>query len=226
MQDFPTVLDWKEALRVGFTSISADYCFSPVKNATEDGVALQAKGTAAGTAATGEADQYYAVRKILQKIGCNIEDAPEESYLGIKVVPGPAIVLKPNFALCPAEIREKFPHPDKVKISSRSTLVVRGDKVTISSLDLSGALIIDVKDDEECLIDGLVVQNEGWQRVAEPESEKEIIKMRGYRISRRNQVLVRGKEGEDEVSPIASMKSFEDTDPDPNKKQSDECVIL
>jgi UDP-sugar pyrophosphorylase len=57
MQDFPTVLEAKDSSRVGFTSIDASLCFSPVKNATEDGVKLQASGTAPGTAASGEADQ-------------------------------------------------------------------------------------------------------------------------------------------------------------------------
>ena len=229
MQDFPTVLEWKEALRVGFTSISAEYCFSPVKNATADGVALQAKGTAPGTAATGEADQYAAVRKIMQKIGCKVEDAPVETHLGINVVPGPAIVLKPNFALCPGEIRLKFPNPDKVKISARSTLVVRGENVLISNLDLSGALVVDVKDKESCVVDGLVVQNEGWARSTDiGENPKEIIKMRGYRISRLNQVLVDGQEQKEgtEVSPILSMKSFEDTDPDGAPQEENPCTIL
>lgn len=57
MQDFPTVLESKDTSRVGFTSIAASLCFSPVKNATEDGVKLQQNGTAPGTAASGEADQ-------------------------------------------------------------------------------------------------------------------------------------------------------------------------
>lgn len=57
MQDFPTVLKEEECAKVGFTSVSASLCFSPVKNATEDGGKLQAKGSPPGTAATGEADQ-------------------------------------------------------------------------------------------------------------------------------------------------------------------------
>ena len=233
MQDFPTILEWKEALRVGFTSISAEYCFSPVKNATSDGVTLQSKGTAPGTAATGEADQYAAVRKILRKIGCKVEDATEETRLGIKVVPGPAIVFKPNFALCPAEIRARFPAPEKVKISSRSTLIVRGDKVVVKNLDLSGALVVDVKDGKECTIDGLVIQNEGWSRVSCTPDDREIIKMRGYKILRKNQTLVNGTGRDDsDVAPaVASMKSFEETDPDidtPTTKTdgSSECNIL
>ena len=162
----------------------------------------------------------------MQKIGCKIEDAPEDTYLGIKVVPGPAIVLKPNFALCPAEIRQKFPHPELVKISARSTLLVRGENVIINNVDLSGALVIDVKDDQECVIDGLEVQNEGWVRVKDTDSPKEIIKMRGYRILRKNQILVKGdgKNREEDITMIESMKSFDDTDP--NGCRNPECTIL
>lgn len=224
MQDFPTVLEKKEALRVGFTSISSDFCFSPVKNATEDGVALQNKGTAPGTAAMGEADQYAAVRKIMQKIGCHIEDAPVETHLGIKVVPGPAIVLKPNFALCPAEIREKFPNPDQIKISAKSTLVVRGDEVVISSLDLDGALVVDVKEGETCVVEDLKVKNEGWVRVVDTEDKKEIVKMRGYRILRKDQTLVQGSSKTENLASIASLKSFQDTDPE--ARQDKPCGIL
>ena len=57
MQDFPTVLDTEESVKVGFTSVSASLCFSPVKNATSDGVKLQEQGSPPATAATGEADQ-------------------------------------------------------------------------------------------------------------------------------------------------------------------------
>lgn len=53
-KDFPTVLDGADAEKVGFTSLASEMCFSPVKNATSDGVALQAKGTHPGVAATGK----------------------------------------------------------------------------------------------------------------------------------------------------------------------------
>ena len=49
MQEFPATLEGDEVKRVGFTSIASDLCFSPVKNAIKDGVALQQKGTHPGT---------------------------------------------------------------------------------------------------------------------------------------------------------------------------------
>lgn len=187
MQDFPSVMNAKEGKRVGFTSISAAYCFSPVKNATADGVALQEKGTHPGTAATGEADQYAAQRKIMNLIGCNVETAKEKVFSGITVNPGPAIVLKPDFVTYPGEYEEKFPFPTSVSISARSTLIVRGSGVKIESLKLDGTLIVDYPDGEDITVRDLVVENEGWVRIVDDSSEDEVIKMRGYKIEKREQ---------------------------------------
>lgn len=183
MQDFPTVLEGDASRKVGFTSIEAELCFSPVKNATSDGVSLQEKGTQPATAATGEADQYNAVRKIMRSVGCQVEDADTETFLGIKVVLGPRIVLKPDFACCPGEVTAKFPSPEKVKISSRSSLIVRGSGVVIESLDLDGALVIEGKHGKSLTIADVVVKNDGWV-VTPDDSDDEVIKMRGYNIDR------------------------------------------
>jgi UDP-sugar pyrophosphorylase len=185
MQDFPTVLTGSDAKKVGFTSISSDLCFSPVKNATSDGASLQAKGTSGGTAATGEADHYAAYRKMLRSIGCSVEEAAEETYAGVTVVPGPAVVLEPTFVICPGEYKAKFPTPEQVKISARSTLIVRGPNVVIESLDLDGALIIDGSNGNRLAVSDAVVKNAGWVRIADDTSKDEVIKMRGYRIEKK-----------------------------------------
>jgi UDP-sugar pyrophosphorylase len=185
MQDFPTILEGEDAKRVGFTSVSADLCFSPVKNATSDGAELQAQNTQPGTAASGEADQFGAVRKILVSLGCHVETASEETYAGIQVVPGPAIVIKPNAACCPGEYHRLFPTPDKVKISANSTLIVRGSEVTIESLDLDGTLVVDADENKSIVVKDKIVKNEGWVKVADDSSDDEIIKMRGYYILRK-----------------------------------------
>ena len=186
MQDFPTVLNKEESPMAGFTQVATELCFSPVKNSVADGVVLQGKGIAPGTAATGEADQYAAFRTMLRSRGCQIEDAAPVEYNGIKVVPGPAIVLKPDFAFCPGQYNVKFPFPEKVKISSRSTLVVRGSEVIIESLDLDGALIIDVEGHEETVIRDLVVKNDGWIQDPDIGDADEKTKMRGFKIVRKD----------------------------------------
>lgn len=135
---------------------------------------------------------------MLRSRGCHIEDAEPVEYSGIKVIPGPAIVLKPDFACCPGELNIKFPTPDKVKISSRSTLVVRGPGVTIESLDLDGCLVIDVDRGETAVVRDLKVKNEGWVPVPVPNSSDEVIRMRGFIIDRKDAryVEVHTKEGE------------------------------
>jgi len=208
MQDFPTILDTQESKQVGFTSIVAELCFSPVKNATADGVALQSKGTAPGVAATGEADQYAAIRKIMTSIGCQVEEAAPDTYSGITVVPGPEIVLKPSFAVCPAEYKKQFPEPSKIKISARSSLVLKGSGVIIESLDLDGALVIECEEGATGVIRDLVVQNKGWVKVVDDSSDSpEYIRIRGYHLNKtETKTITFKKDGSiDGYSPVGSQ---------------------
>ena len=184
MQEFPIVLSAEEAAHVGFTQAAASICFSPVKNAVADGAVLQAKGTPPGTAATGESDQYSAQRIFLQSHGCKVEDAEPVVYSGIEVVPGPAIVMAPDFVCCPGDLKVKFPTPEKVSISSRSTLVVKGAGIVIESLELDGCLVVEADPGETVTIKDLVVKNDGWVQVPVEDSETEIVRMRGFVIDR------------------------------------------
>jgi hypothetical protein len=194
MQDFPIVLNSEESQKVGFTSIAANMCFSPVKNATEDGVKLQKAGLQPGTAATGEADQYASYRLMMQSIGCNVETAKTERYHDIAITPGPAVILKPDFVCCPAELKARFPNPEKIHISARSTLFVRGSGVVIESLILDGALIIDYKKGEKVTVKDKVITNQGWVRVRDERSSDEVIRMRGYRLDRKEAELMTSDE--------------------------------
>lgn len=207
MQDFPTVLNADECKKVGFTQVAAELCFSPVKNSVADGAALQEKGSPAGSALTGEADQYAAQRIMMRARGCIVEDAEPETYNGVTATLGPCIVLKSDFVCCPGEYNIKFPFPDKVKISSRSTLVVRGPGVIIESLDLDGTLIIDVERGEEAIVRDLVVKNDGWVRhAAVTETTNELVAMRGFTIERKDQKNVEVRK---EVPPAERKKEDE-----------------
>jgi len=184
MQDFPTVLQGEETEKVGFTSLASELCFSPVKNATADGVALQSKGTHPGVAASGEADQSSAVARILRSIGCEVEEGSKVTFNGIEVTSGPDCVLKPSFAACATEFKKKFPNPAAVKISGRSSLVLSGQGLTIESLDLDGAVVIECEDGASGVIRNLTVKNKGWVKEPKPSSDVEVIRMRGYDIRR------------------------------------------
>jgi UDP-sugar pyrophosphorylase len=157
-------------------------CFSPVKNATSDGIALQSNGTHPGVAATGEADQSGAFRQILRSIGCHVAEGDNVQFRGINVISGPDIVLHPSFAVCSTECRQKITDPTAVKISGTSSLVVKGEGLTIESLDLDGALVIECEPGATGIIRNLVVRNEGWVKVPVSEDAEvdEVIRMRGY----------------------------------------------
>jgi UDP-sugar pyrophosphorylase len=188
----------KDTQRVGFTCVAADFCFSPVKNSTTIGKALQYDGIHAGTAVTGEADLYASYARILSCIGCQISreraettETKVEQYLGIHILnPGPSIVLKPNFCCTLKEYKNKFPHPENVHISARSTLVVRGAGVVIESLKLDGCLIVDCDDGLTLTIRNREVTNEGWIRVRDEDSDNQLVRMRGYRLAHLEQELV------------------------------------
>jgi UDP-sugar pyrophosphorylase len=184
MQDFPTVLEGAETEKVGFTSLASDICFSPVKNATVDGVALQAKGTHPGVAASGEADQYYSLCQLLRSIGCDVQTGGKVAFSGIDIVSGPDCVLKPSFAACASEFKKKFPNPSAVHISGRSSLVLSGDGLVIESLNLDGALVADCEEGASGVIRDLSVTNKGWVKVSDENSEDEIIRMRGYHLNK------------------------------------------
>lgn len=199
MQEFPSVLNNEESTLVGFTQAESNICFSPVKNTVADGVALQAKDTPAGTAATGEADQYAAQRVFLQSHGCKIKEAEPCVYNGIKVIPGPAIVLKPDFVSCMADFKNKFPFPEKVAISSRSTLVVKGSDIVIESLQLDGCLVVEAGPGEKITIKDKVVKNKGWNQIPVSDSEAEIVRMRGFIIDRAETERVEAKNDENSI---------------------------
>lgn len=184
VQDLSMLFSGDAAEHVGFTCLDSEYTFSPVKNAIETGVVLQLKGSHPATLISAEADQYAVSRRMLQSIGVQIEDSIEETFNGISAVMGPAVVLKPDFATCRTELLTRFPDPTAVRISKRSTLIVRGN-VTIESLDLDGTLVIDVDEGWTYTVRNHVVKNAGWVRVRSTKNGDEISDMRGSVIKRK-----------------------------------------
>ena len=53
------------------------------------------------------------------------------------------MVLAPSFAPTLRELRAALPSPRDVRVSARSSLVVRGASVEIAALELDGALELD-----------------------------------------------------------------------------------
>ena len=185
LQAFAESFTGEEAHHVGYTCVDADVCFSPIKNSAEYGRKLQSKGGHPATLSTADADVNAACASILRSIGCVVEQSQRQVFNGIAVEPGPRFSFQPDFVCCATDYHKRFPQPHNVRISSRSTLVIRGD-VTIESLDLDGCLYIDVEEGESYTVTDDVVKNEGWVLEPMEKSDKEITAMRGYILKKKD----------------------------------------
>jgi UDP-sugar pyrophosphorylase len=199
MQDYPLVLKGDYAKRVGFTSVPAEMCFSPVKNAVADGAKAQKSGTAPAVAASGEADHYGAVKNIMRMYGCDITDGDNVTFNDITVCSGPKLVVMPEVCCCPNDYATLLPNGGEVKISGKSSLVVKGKgKVVIESLDLDGALVIDTGDNSALTVTvkNAVVKNGGWvHKELKKDDAPEYLKMRGYDLEKTETCTFTAKEG-------------------------------
>ncbi|RYG63773.1 hypothetical protein EON64_15270, partial [archaeon] len=184
MQDFPKLLG-KES-KVGFTMASQWLCFSPVKNNSTDAALAVQNGVPAASPFTGESDQYAVFGKLLRLLGAHVEEAAPVTVLGVTATPSPRLVLHPSTALFPHELRQRFPSPQRLRISARSSLVLAGE-VVVESLDLDGAC--EVRAEQGCQVtvrlpEGQRIVNAGHElRVLSDEElaqAREIDRMRGY----------------------------------------------
>lgn len=193
MQDLPKLFQ-KELgsdVNIGYTMLDRWFTFSPAKNSLESGVEAAAKGsTAPGTMSSAESDKYVQNQRKLKFAGVDLPVAsgPEDlvPVAGIPVVsPGPRIVIGASFAVSQEEILAKI-QGDANKITERSSLVLEGRHLTIKDLDLDGALVIKTGDETHVTVDGLRVQNKGWELV-ENEAGKdypETVAIRGYTMAK------------------------------------------
>jgi len=185
MQDFPKLLqkEMGSEANVGFTMFERWFTFSPAKNSLESGVEAVLKGsTAPGTMSSAESDKYIQNQRKLKSAGMDIHVTEESDLIklaGIPVTPGPNVILCPAFSITKDEIMNKI---QGGKISTRSSLVLEGESLTVKNLDLDGALVIRTGPGCEVEVDGLKVQNKGWEKVEVKEGEDvpETVAIRGY----------------------------------------------
>jgi len=186
MQDYPKQLP-KDAV-VGFTQFERWTCFSAVKNQISDAVEKQKQTGYPESAASGEADIYYANRKLLRLAGVQIDvEGKEAEYSGVRVREGAHILLHPNVGTTQADIRSKFPGGagKHITISSRSALVLDGEGIFIESMKLDGALHIVAVKGASVRVRDLTVNNQGWEitQLSEGEAKRgtpERYLIRGY----------------------------------------------
>jgi len=191
MQDLPKLFQ-KELgsnVNIGYTMLDRWFTFSPAKNSLESGVEAAEKGsTAPGTMSSAESDKYIQNQRKLKFAGVDLAATSNDDLVpiaGIPVAPGPRIVLGSSFAVSQEEILAKI-QGDSNKITERSSLVVEGRHLTIKNLDLDGALVIKTGDNTHVTVDGLKVQNKGWELVENKAGTDypESVAIRGYTMAK------------------------------------------
>jgi len=192
MQDLPKLFQ-KELgsdVNVGYTMLDRWFTFSPAKNSLESGVEAVGNGsTAPGTMSSAESDKYVQNQRKLKFAGVDLPVTSDPKDLvavgGIPVVPGPRIVLGSSFAVSQEEILAKIQGDDN-KITERSSLVLEGHHLTIKNIDLDGALVIKTGDNTHVTVDGLKVQNKGWELVENEAGTDypETVAIRGYTMAK------------------------------------------
>jgi UDP-sugar pyrophosphorylase len=158
----------------------------------EAGVDAVVKGsTAPGTMSSAESDKYVQNQRKLKFAGADLkvnEDPATDlvKVAGIPVTPGPRIILCPAFGITQEEILEKVGGAEKCSISERSSVVLDGHHLTIKNLEVDGALVIRCGKDTHVTVDGLKVQNKGWELMElDPNQEyEETVRIRGYTMSK------------------------------------------
>ena len=137
-----------------------------------------------------ESDKYIQNQRKLKFADADVHvtNVPDElvSVSGIPITPGPRIVLCPSFAVTQEEIVDKVTSDGTMKITNRSSLVLDGHHLKIKNLDLDGSLIIRAGEDTHVTVDGLVVNNQGWEIVPNKEGVdyEETVAIRGYTMTK------------------------------------------
>ena len=188
MQDAPLLFPGTgaHAARVGFTELDRFLCFSAVKNSLKDALVKLNRTGFPESASSAESDVYAAGRRLLAMAGCNVRTTglPVRRFAGLPFEDGAKVVLGPDLGVTVAEVRSRFPFPDHVSVTERSTLVVDGN-VEVHSLVLDGALVVRAGPGARVTIKNLTVVNQGWVFEALEEDEfataSPVEALRGYR---------------------------------------------
>lgn len=135
-----------------------------------------------------ESDNYIQYQRKLKFVGVDLHVADQDSTVmaaGIPVTSGPRIILQPSFSITIQDLVEKVKGP--VRITDRSSVVLGGHHLLIKNLDVDGALIIDAGPDCYVTVDGLKVNNEGWElQELDPKIDyPEEVRIRGYTMNKK-----------------------------------------
>jgi hypothetical protein len=73
---------------------------------------------------------YHMHATQLRLLGATVGAPVAASYRGVQLERGPAVVLDPSFAPCFSLLKAKLPTPQQLSVSSRSTLLIKGEQAT------------------------------------------------------------------------------------------------
>jgi len=149
MQDFPRLCTPSD--KVGFTQLERLMCFTCVKNSLDDA----RKKNPPDCAFSAESDIYAASARLLKLAGAEIEAPEDVTFLGITRQVGARIILPGSFGISLEQIKERI--KGKVKISSKSVLIIEGKDVTLEDFELDGAACLS----GDGTAKGLKIENKG-----------------------------------------------------------------
>ena len=184
MQDLPKSFEPKD--KVGVSLFNRRWSFSANKNNPTEGTQKAQKGLPAETAASAEADFYWACREKLRYAGAEIAPSKTISELNIFFEKGPMVYLSPHFCLTLEEIKEKV---QTLVLAANSALCLDGKDIQIEKLTLApgAALILRTAPGVKIEVDDCHVSNKGflWESSEALKNTSLLppyIQIRGYRL--------------------------------------------
>jgi UDP-sugar pyrophosphorylase len=192
--------------------------YTPVKNNIVDAAKAQSAGKHPSCAASGEADMFATNSKMLLAAGVNVGMPTKRIWVGpddskIETREWPHIVLPPAVTVSMASLRKTFPEPARVKISSQSTLVLKGTgPFIVKSLTLDGVLVVDNGGQMAAVIEQCSVKTDPheyrsiYQEGTLSHLAPEHIQIRGYDIARSKDAKVVSYNDETKALGVAFKK--------------------
>jgi UDP-sugar pyrophosphorylase len=214
MQDIPKLFqkEMGSEVNIGFTMFDRWFTFSPAKNSLESGIdAVKAGSNAPGTMSSAESDAYIQNQKKLRFAGMDLPVSEEKDLVvigGIPVTAGPRVIICPSFATTQDDIKNKIKGG---KMTQRSTLVLDGMDVTVKDLQLDGALVLRASPGCHVEVEGLIVQNKGYELCEIPNnaSVEETVSIRGYTMAKHEALEINITEpGHYRVGPNGSVNKL------------------
>lgn len=192
MQDYPKLLlqfasASTESVNsaTGLVLFPSTLVYSPCKNDAASASTKVKDDVPPQCASSAEHDLFAVNRQRLRAAGISLPtgDAKKTEWLGIPVdTSGPQIVLDGGFATAQSSIARKFPTPELVSISSRSSLILEGRNIIIRSLHLDGAVRIFACPGAHVDVRSLRVESSGvvYEPVENANGASPVDTMRGY----------------------------------------------